>query len=40
MEFERMRTRNIELEARLRHMESIHEIKERDSMRVSVFFSC
>ena len=35
MEMERVRTRNIELETRLRHMESIAEMKERDSLRVS-----
>lgn len=36
MELEKLRTRNIELETRLRHMESVAEIKERDSFRVSL----
>ena len=33
MEMERLRTRNIELETRLRHMENVVESKERDSMK-------
>lgn len=35
MEMERFRTRNIELETRLRHMENMMENKEKDSLRVS-----
>ena len=35
MEMERLRTRNIELEARMRHLESIAEIKDKDAYKVS-----
>ena len=35
MEYERMRTRNIELEARLRHIESHIGAKEKELMKVS-----
>lgn len=34
MENDRLRTRNIELETRLRHMESVAEIKEKDALKV------
>lgn len=34
IENDRLRTRNIELETRLRHMESVAEIKEKDALRV------
>lgn len=34
MEMERLRTRNIELETRLRHTENMMESKEKDSMKV------
>lgn len=34
MEMERIRTRNIELETRLRHVESMAESRERDSLKV------
>lgn len=34
MEMERIRTRNIELETRLRHVESIADSRERDSLKV------
>ena len=37
MEADRLRTRNIELETRLRHMESVAEIKEKDALKVSLF---
>lgn len=35
MEMDRIKTRNIELEARLRHYESIIEAKEKDIIKVS-----
>lgn len=35
MEMDRIKTRNIELEARLRHYETIIEAKERDIIKVS-----
>ena len=35
MEGDRLRTRNIELETRLRRMESVAEIKEKDALKVS-----
>lgn len=34
MEMERIRTRNIELETRLRHMESMTEINQKEMMKV------
>lgn len=36
IEYERMRTRNIELETRQRHIDSILEIKEKELLKVSV----
>lgn len=36
MEIERLRTRNIELETRLRHVEHMLEMKEKEVLRVSV----
>lgn len=39
IENDRLRTRNIEIETRLRHMESVAEIKEKDALRVrDVYF--
>ena len=35
MEMERIRTRNIELETRMRHLESMAEIKDKDAYKVS-----
>lgn len=35
IEYERMRTRNIELETRQRHIDSILEIKEKELLKVS-----
>lgn len=37
MEMDRIKTRNIELEARLRHYETIIEAKEKDIIKVSSF---
>jgi ERC protein 2 len=34
LEMERIRTRNIELETRLRHMEAIMESKDKDAIKV------
>jgi hypothetical protein len=34
---ERLRTRNIELETRMRHLESMAEIKDKDAYKVSLF---
>lgn len=36
IEYERMRTRNIELETRLRHIEGHLESKEKELMKVGV----
>lgn len=36
LEMDRIKTRNIELEARLRHYESIVESKEKDIIKVSL----
>lgn len=35
IEMDRIKTRNIELEARLRHYETIHEAKEKEIIKVS-----
>ena len=37
LEYERMRTRNIELETRLRHIENHLENKEKELLKVSNF---
>lgn len=37
LELERLRTRNIELEARVRHMESLLESKERELKKVKFY---
>lgn len=39
MEMERLRTRNIELETRMRHLESMAEIKDKDAYKVSYIYS-
>lgn len=36
MEMEKLRTRNIELETRVRHLETILETKEREILKVSI----
>lgn len=35
IEFERLRTRNIELETRQKHLESVLEIKEKEILKVN-----
>lgn len=37
MEMERLRTRNIELETRMRHLESMAEIKDKDAYKVNYY---
>lgn len=34
IEYERMRTRNIELETRLRHLDNVLEVKEKEILKV------